>query len=383
MSKCDILIIGAGVPGLSLAVLLGATGLEVTLADAGPAIPAYDPAKPDGRTVALMGASVDILARAGIEDAIRADGNPLKRMAVVDDSRYPAGADNMIEQIFDSAETGRDAFGWNIPLPALRAALHTQIKKYKNIAFMPGTSLSDLKTLKYDLLVGADGRNSAVRTQAGIDAFKKSYGQTAITCVIEHSSSHRNTSTEFHRPGGPFTLVPMRGKTSAIVWVEKDADAEAFLKLPRDGFTRGLQERTRDMVGSVRLVTNPVSWPLECLRSEKLAAPRTVLVAEAAHVMSPIGAQGLNLSLRDIRDLADTILNARHAGLDIGSDTVLADYARRRSGDISSRTTAIDFTNQMVASNSGPLRALRRLALRAMSLPGPLRQMIMKKGLAA
>lgn len=382
MTKNDALIIGAGVTGMALAVLLGSAGLRVTLADAGPAVPAYDPAKPDGRTVALMGGSIDILNHTGIADFIKTHGAPLKRMGVVDDSRFPRGEDNMVEQVFDSAEVGREAFGWNVPLSALRAALYDQIKKQKNILFTTGTPFADI-TADYRLLIGADGRNSAVRKYAGIEVTKKPYGQTAITCVIGHSRDHRNTSTEFHRPGGPFTLVPMQGKTSAVVWVEKDADANGFLKLPRPAFTAALQERTRGLVGQITLESNPVSWPLEFVQAARLTAPRTALVAEAAHVLSPIGAQGLNLSLRDVRDLADTVITAHRAGLDIGSDTVLGDYARKRQPDIASRSTAIDFTNQMVANDSEPLRALRRLALRAMSLPGPWRKVMMKKGLAA
>jgi len=382
MVKNDALIIGAGVPGLALAILLGNAGLRVTLADSGPMIPPYDPNKPDGRTVALMGGSIDILSGAGIAEDIKTFGSPLKRMAVVDDSRFPSGEDNMIEQVFDAAEMKREAFGWNVPLPALRAALHAQIKKNKNVTFLPNTGFEKIEK-DYTVLIGADGRESGVRKSAGIEAEKKPYGQTAITCVISHTRDHRHTSTEFHRPGGPFTLVPMQNKTSAIVWVEKDDDAKAFLKLPRAGFIHALQERTRGKLGTITLETNPVSWPLEYIRSKSLIASRTALTAEAAHVLSPIGAQGLNLSLRDVRDLADTLIAAHDAGLDIGSDTVLAEYARKRSGDIISRTAAIDFTNQMVANESEPLRALRRLTLRALSLPGPLRKLVMKKGLAA
>jgi len=397
MKNYDLCIIGGGVPGLALASLLAGSGMSVLVADAGPAIPALKDVKPDGRTAALMGQSIDTLQAAGVWPLLKNHGAPLARMSVVDDSAYPSGADDMIEQTFAAYELDRETFGYNLPLTVMRAALNDRLKTFKNIHIKTDASLKTFKsdgasvalaltggeTMKCRLLVGCDGRNSPVRELAGIDARRRAYGQHAITCLIGHSKSHDDASTEFHRPGGPFTIVPMKGNTSAIVWVEKDEDADAFMKLRRQDFTKALQDRTRSRVGTVELLSNPVSWPLEYLKSQRLTAPRIALAAEAAHVISPIGAQGLNLSLRDVATLAAIVREAHELGLDIGSVSVLNRYERARQPDVVSRSMTIDIANQAVATDKGAIRHLRRLALRALNLPGPWRQLVMKKGLAA
>lgn len=402
MTNYDMCIIGGGIPGLTLAAILAGSGLSIVVAEAGPAAPPLKDVNPpplsnDSRTAALMGGSIDTLSAAGVWDLLKTRGTPLERMSVVDDSAFPAGEADMIEQTFAAYELERDAFGYNLPLSVMRAALTEKLKKYKNIRIFDHAplesftvngatvdmTLGNRQKLRSRLLIGCDGRNSSVRERAGIRAKRRSYGQHAITCLIKHTKPHDNASTEFHRPGGPFTIVPMQGNTSAIVWVEKDADAESYMKLRKQDFTLSLQDRTRSRIGKIELLSNPSSWPLEYLRSEKLTAPRIALAAEAAHVISPIGAQGLNLSLRDIKTLASIIQKTNELGLDIGSFTTLDEYERARHSDVISRSLTIDMANQAVASDSVTVRHLRRLTLRALSLPGPWRQMVMKKGLAA
>ena len=233
-----------------------------------------------------------------------------------------------------------------------------------------------------DLVVGADGRRSTVREWAGINAAQKDYGQSAITCVISHSQSHDDTSTEFHRTGGPCAFVPCGDNTSAVVWVEKTDDANEFLKLPRAAFISALQERSRGILGQIDMIVDPVSWPLMTLKADRLIAPKIALIAEAAHVLSPIGAQGLNISLRDVEVLANTVLKAVKAGRDIGSMNVLKTYERRRHRDVTSRHFGVNMLNQMVANDNVILREMRRFGLRAIKYAGPLRKLLMKEGLA-
>lgn len=383
MNKFDIAIIGGGPAGFTLAALLAPTGIRLLLADSSGSTPSLKDVTPDGRTAALMGGSIDTLTAAGVWPLLESYASPLRRMAVVDDSRFPANPEAMIEQGFAAHELGRDAFGWNMSLTAMRAALNDVLKTHKNVTVRFDTKVTDFASLEASLIVGCDGRDSKVRDFAGIGVKRHAYGQSAITCLIRHSQPHLDTSTEFHRPGGPFTIVPCRNDTSAIVWVEKTDDAQRFLKLPKPRFVEELQSRTRDCVGTIELISSPACWPLEYVRSTKLTGPRVALAAEAAHVISPIGAQGLNLSLRDVSTLAGIITQAFEIGLDVGSATVLDRYEKARTPDVASRSFAIDFMNQAVANDKNAVRALRRLALRALSLPGPWRQLVMKKGLAA
>lgn len=384
MTKCDTLIVGGGAAGLVLALRLAKAGLDVAVTDTAAAPPPLKKSESDSRTVALMGGSVDIIKDTGIWPHIAPLSNPLAHMAVVDDSRYPAGTDNMVEQVFSATELGRPEFGWNIPLAPLRAALYEEAKKQKNITWFWETPFENAKNrISAKLIIGCDGRNSAVREAACIKTTRRAYGQKAITCTFKNARSHNDTSVEFHRTGGPFTYVPLPDNHCSVVWVEKSADADAFLKLDRQAFTEALEARTRGRLGKIKLVTNPSAWPLEYLRAEQLTAPRIALAAEAAHVISPIGAQGLNLSLRDVACLAGIIIDAHENGLDVGSPTTLARYEKARKGDVLTRSFTIDLANQAVASDTTLLRSLRRLTLRALSLPGPWRQLVMKKGLAA
>jgi 2-octaprenyl-6-methoxyphenol hydroxylase len=200
--------------------------------------------------------------------------------------------------------------------------------------------------------------------------------------MISHTQSHDDTSIEFHRSGGPCTFVPCGDNQSAIVWVEKSDDVDAFLKLPKKSFIQALQDRSRGTLGQIDLMIEPESWPLMTLKANRLVAPKIALMAEAAHVLSPIGAQGLNLSLRDVNDLADVIINAVHNGDDVGSLTVLKIYEKKRMADMIPRLYGVDWLNQFVANDNKFIASLRRLGLRTIKHGGRLRRFVMKQGLA-
>ncbi len=315
-------------------------------------------------------------------------------MRIIDDSI--SGQDTITSE-FDSFDIGQPYFSMNIPNSVLRARLYEDATALKNITIHEGCSLedydvqpsthvqarlSDESTIETPLIIGADGRSSLVRKIAGIKINKKPYGQSAITCVINHSKSHNNTSTEFHRPGGPFALVPMSGNQSSVVWVEPTDKADALLEIPKDAFEQALQEATNDILGAITLETPPQSWPLCAITAKSLSAPRVALIAEAAHVMSPITAQGLNLSLRDVATLAETIMDAMRVGSDHGSDTTLRRYEGRRKFDINTRTFGVNGMNQIVSNDKVPIKDLRRTGLKIVDRFSPLKMFAMQHGLA-
>lgn len=389
----DVIISGGGTPGLTLALLLAQAGITVTLIDPAP-LSSFKLGKPEGRTSALMQSALHTLKKAGIWDQCQTHGAPLETLRIIDDST--GGARQQIETDFPASDIGLEYFGINMPNNILRTALALSAVKHKNITLHDSLSLEDYaaddfgvtvtlsngEILRGKILVGADGRHSPVREISGIKTWQHDYGQTAITCLISHSAAHHNISTEFHRPGGPFTLVPMPGKESSVVWVEKTTDADDFIRLSKQAFEQSLQDRTCNRLGQIKLISNPQACPLTALRAHALTAKRVALMAEAAHVLSPLGAQGLNLSLRDTDCLAQTIIGAAQTGLDIGAQSVLKSYENQRRADVFLRSSGTDGLTRFVSHNIRPVHEMRRAGLRTLSLIEPLRLFAMQQGMA-
>ena len=339
-----------------------------------------------------MQSSLNILKATGLAGFCETYGTKMEVMRIIDDSI--AGQDSVTSS-FDAFDIGLPYFSMNIPNGPLRAQLYEDISAQENIT-IHNTPLEDYITeqshisatlengtiITTPLIIGADGRESLVRKIAGIKAKKTDYGQSAITCIINHSRGHENTSTEFHREGGPFALVPMKGNQSSIVWVEKTERADALLKLPKDGFESALQKATKDILGGITLETPPQSWPLCAIKAKALTAPRVALVAEAAHVMSPITAQGLNLSLRDVAALAETVMDTLRVGGDIGAQSTLRTYERRRGLDIDTRTFGVNGMNKIVSESRLPIKDFRRIGLKTLNKFSPLKMIAMQHGLA-
>lgn len=387
----DVLICGAGIPGLALALLLARAEIGAIVIDPAPEHVLLN-AAPDTRTVALMRGSAEILKNTGGWEACAAEGGKLETLQIIDDSS--PGRDT-VEVSFHAHEIRQDLFGINMPNNPLRAALTRRVLKMKNIRLLTETKLLSYETddfgitaqtsggaIRAKLIVGADGRNSTVRQCAEIESWERDYGQNAITCFIEHTRPHNNTSTEFHRPGGPFALVPLPGNVSSVVWTEKRDEADALIKLRKNDFECALQKHTSDLLGTVTLIKGPQSFPLVALKAKRLTAPRMALAAEAAHVLHPLGAQGLNLSLRDIETLADVITEAAELGLDYGSRAILERYESRRRADVGSRLAAIDTLTRMVSNKAGPLKALRRTGLKTVGSISFLKDFVMQQGMA-
>lgn len=387
--KTDIVVSGGGIAGLGLGILLAGAGLDVHLIDAAPP---SSKSPPSGRTVALMENSLNILKAANIWDAVKDHAAPLEIMRIIDDNSVAGRT----EVDFHADDIGLQQFGYNIPNNILRDALYDAAKKTKRLTLhMPDAlaayevhgsgmtaALKSGKNISASLIVGADGRNSMVRQISGIECAEHDDKQSAITCLIAHSRSHNNTATEFHRPGGPLALVPMPGNISSVVWIEPGTRADEFMRLKKNEFTQALQEQTKDILGAIQLESNPECWPLKTLKAKNLTAPRAVLMAEAAHVISPITAQGLNLSLRDVAALAETLVDAARAGLDIGSASVLQKYERRRRVDINTRVFGVDGMNKIVSNDANAVKGLRRAVLKTLDHAGPLKKMAMRAGLA-
>ena len=391
--KSDILISGAGIPGLALAILLGRFGLNISMVDPFPPLP-LKKTKPDGRTSALMSESLQILEHTGALPRCEDYTAPLETMRIIDRTRATRKK-NLLEVNFHADEINKPYFGKNYPNAILRAALFDEMKTVRNIRFIKKAAIADYhttgthaivtldngKTIKTKLLVGADGRSSKTRELAGIEYIVKDYGQKAITCLINHSKSHKNISTEFHTPSGPFTIVPMPGNQSSIVWVDFNDKADAFMAMNKTAFEQALEDRSGGIVGSVSLASTPSAWPLKSATTKSLISDNIALIAESAHILHPLGAQGLNLSLRDVAALAEVIADAARSGMDIASKQTLTTYENRRKNDIILRSIAVDGLHSLMISQSSLTHRIKQSGLQAIDRLPSLKNMIMHKGL--
>lgn len=381
--EVEIVVVGAGITGMAMALALARAGRPVTLLAAGP-LPTADASRPaDGRTAALLQPAIDLLRRLGVFDPAALGAEPLFRLRIVNQADPEAPS-----LTFDAAEIGLEAFGWNIPNATLAARLAAAVRGQPLVTVLDRAPLAAVvetrdrlelragpERLAARLVIGADGRDSVVRETAAIGVVDKDRGQTAIVCRFAHARPHRNVSTELHRKGGPFTMVPLPGRNSSLVWVDTDARSAARLALDDAGFRHAMAELALPWLGAIGAVSVRHAYPIRARLAKALTAPRRALVGEAAHVMSPLGAQGLNLSLRDVDTLADLL--ARHEG-DPGADTLLAAYAAARDSDVKTRFWGVDTLNMLVKSSLPPFRRASSLALGLLDHLPPARRVLMQ-----
>ncbi|HID67579.1 MAG TPA: UbiH/UbiF family hydroxylase, partial [Roseibacterium sp.] len=230
--------------------------------------------------------------------------------------------------------------------------------------------------------IAADGRNSPVRGALGIKVKTTRYGQKALAFAVTHDHPHNNVSTEIHRSGGPFTLVPLpdhEGRPcSAIVWMERGPEAKRLAGLPEAAFEAEMTARSAGLYGALTLVSRRSIWPIISQVADRMAGERTALIAEAAHVVPPIGAQGLNMSLADIATLLE-IAEANHT--DPGAAEGLARYTRARHAEVKARVTGVDALNRASMADAQGLRDMRLRALNGLYSVAPVRRILMRAGL--
>lgn len=381
MSKFEVAVIGGGLAGMIAAVALARGGRNVALV--APPAP-----KEDRRTTALMDQSIRFLDRLTLWEKLRPAAAPLTSMRIIDGTSRLLRAPTTT---FRSAEVGLDAFGYNFPNKALMDVLETAIAAEGNITRFTGmaetigvaseavtVALADGEEIVADFAVGADGRKSKLRETVGIDVRTWSYPQSAMVLNFAHTLPHQNISTEFHTEHGPFTQVPLPGNRSSLVWVQNPSDAAARIELSLAELGNVVEERMQSILGKVTVEEGAQIWPLSGMMAHRFGKGRVALVGEAAHVFPPIGAQGLNLSLRDIMALSD-LLSAR-AELPVAADAG-SSFDRKRRADIMTRTASVDLLNRSLLSDFLPVQVLRAAGLHVLSAIPPLRNIVMREGI--
>ncbi len=381
--SAEVAVVGGGPAGFMAAVALAGAGVPTALI-------AGTTGGRDNRTTALFSSSVTALEAVEVWQTCRSEAAPLKTLRMIDDTgrlwRAP-------EVRFDAAEIGLDAFGWNIENRTLVAALEARAQALPALKRVAADAtavdiaenrvtiaLADGGTVRARLVIGADGRRSICRNAAGIATTGWSYPQTAVTFNLKHSRPHNDISTEFHTPEGPFTLVPLRGLRMSVVCVVSPPEADRLKALDPAALNAEVERRSHHIIGSVEVEPSFGAFPLAVETARQYGAGRIALIGEAAHVIPPIGAQGLNLGLRDAATIAELAVEAHRDGADIGSASVVNCYDRMRRADVATRTTAVDLLNRSLLTDLLPVQGIRGLGLYLLDQVGPLRRAVMREG---
>lgn len=389
----DILVAGGGIAGMIASLVFADQGFNVTCVDAAPK-PSASSTK-DLRSTAFLMPSIRLLKEAGIFTGLEEVAAPLQTMRIVD----AGGKDGLPRETvdFEAITAGEEQFGWNVPNAALRERLLTQIEKNTNITMIFGDAVDGLTTrmtgailrlksgarIDARLVIAADGRASRLRDLAGINTTTYRYGQKALVFQVRHGQAHNGISTEVHRTGGPFTLVPLAVEDqtqSAVVWMTSGAEADRLFSLSEKDFEEAVNQRSAFVMGQLHLTSERGMWPIISQFSDRLTDQRLALIGEAAHVVPPIGAQGLNMSLTDIKTLKD-LMSGIKSPQDIGSDTMLDQFQRKRWTDMRLRVQGIDALNRASIAGGQPIRDIRASLLAFLGKSPNLKKTAIKTGL--
>ena len=380
----EVAVVGGGPSGLIAALMFSSVGIDTMLI-------APRLTEPDRRTTALLGGSVDILETIGVWPQLTTHAAPLERLRLVDATRRLLRAP---ETVFSATELGLPAFGYNIANVHLNDALQAAVRTTQGVRLLEDSvatvepdalgvtlRLTSNVSACARLVIAADGRNSICRRAAGIKVETRELPQTALALNLRHRRPHGDTSTEFHTESGPFTLVPLRGNRSSLVCVVEPDEADALMALDDAALSLEIERRAHSILGRMEVEAGRAAFPLGFSIAERFAARRVVLVGEAGHVLPPIGAQGLNLGIRDAATIGELVAEARRRGDDPGGDALLESYDQKRRGDVRSRVLAVDWMNRSLLSDFLPLQLAKGVGLQLAARLGPLRRMLMREGM--
>ncbi|RDC73643.1 FAD-binding protein [Rhodovulum sp. 12E13] len=394
-TETDVFIAGGGIAGLSAALAFGRAGFRVVLASPAPPVTEERGDGSDLRSTAFLQPAKDLYEEIGLWPALGPDAVPLEGLRIVDSAGWPPEVRDTRE--FRATDLGLDCFGWNLINWRVSKALMEVLAGEPSVDLRLDTRFASMVTRESGalvrlasgdsvaarLVVAADGRDSAVRQAAGIGVDVTRYGQKALAFTVTHPVPHQNVSTEIYNEGGPFTMVPLpdvEGRpASAIVWMNPGAKALDLASMEQAAFDAVMSVRSCHHLGPLTLASERRVWPIVSQRAERLVAERTAILAEAAHVVPPIGAQGLNTSLNDVIALRDLAVRDPSR---LGTPDMLATFARTRGPDIRARVAAIDLFNRVTRSGEPVLQALRLAGLRTVYDVAPLRQAVMRAGMA-
>ena len=392
--ETDIFVSGGGIAGLVAALGLADAGFSITLAD--PAPPPTTGKGDDLRSTAFLEPSRRQLEAIGVWNALRDAATPLEVLCVANCTGDPPRIET--DRSFHAEDLEVPALGWNLPNTLTRRRLADLAESSPRIDLKFGTGFSSLLARQGEAIVGltdgtrlrarlaiaADGSASPLREAAGIGVETTRYGQKALAFAVSHPLPHMATSTELYLSGGAFVLVPLPDQsgvpTSAVVWMHAGPEVLRLANLDDAALGEAATQRSCNVLGPLSPLSGRQVWPVITQRARRYIAQRVAVIAEAAHVLPPIGAQGLNVSLADIWCLLEL---ARDAPGELGTSRQLNTFARLRQLDVLARTSIIDLYNRLCRDGTPAGQLLRSAGLRLAGDWAPLRSAVMRAGLVS
>lgn len=380
--RYDVLIVGAGPVGLTMALALAksAPGIRVALVDRRPlSVPR------DNRASAIAAGVRRVFEALGVWGEMVDQSQPILAMNITDSGKGDLARPLFLQ--FDGEVAPDEPFAHMVPNSASGSALLaaaqdliTVIAPAEIAAWSEtGTlTLSDGRLLSAPLIIAADGGHSALRQQAGIETFGHDYGQTGLVATIAHELPHAGVAYEHFRPNGPFASLPLMGNRSSLVWTESSEEAPRFLAMDTETVEAEIEAVMGSTLGTVTLEDKLMGFPLRLQIAKSFVGPRLALIGDAAHVVHPIAGQGLNLGLKDVAALAEVIIDAMRLGLDHGGDDVLARYQSWRQFDTASMAVVTDGMNRLFSNDIAPVRAIRDFGLGLVDRTGPVKNLLIR-----
>jgi 2-octaprenylphenol hydroxylase len=384
----EVLIVGGGVVGATLAGLLGSKGVECIVIDAARKSPAADAADP--RVLAITLASANILRTFGSWDRLPGDRiGCFRRMLVWD-----ANGAGRIE--FDCADLGQSTLGYIVEQSVLQNTLDEVMDFFPSISVYRDEFVRALewsedyirivpennRPLKARLVVAADGFNSSARDLAGIDYYIHDYLQSAVSCVVATEFPHENVARQRFLSNGPLAFLPMAAKNRCgIVWSTQPDHAQQLLEMEADEFNAALEEAVEHILGRVDNGGPRALFPLKRARAAHYCKDRLVLAGDAAHSIHPLAGQGANLGLLDAACLAQTLLQARQKSKDLGNRNILRKYERWRKGENEVMMRAMDGFKYLFEKQTEPLPLMRNTGMSMMDAARPVKHWIMRRAM--
>jgi 2-octaprenyl-6-methoxyphenol hydroxylase len=393
----DIIIAGAGMAGASFALAAAQAGLKVVLVDPQP-FPAQLAPSFDGRSTAIAFSTFRMLDALGLGPTLRPQACRMDRILVTD-GRRPGAASKAASPAylrFDADEigdrNGGEPLGYMVENRHIRTALAAavtaagiEVRAPASVAAVDvgparaRVTLADGAVLEAPLVIGAEGRNSAVRTAAGIGTIGWGYGQSGVVATVRLGRDHGNVAHEYFLPGGPFAILPLTDQRASLVWTETTRRAEALRDASDAAFSAHLMRRFGEFLDGATVEGPRFVYPLSLSLAEALTAPRIALIGDAAHGVHPVAGQGLNMGLKDAAALAEVLAEAIRLGEDIGSETVLDRYARWRRFDNTALAAGFDAFVRLFSNDLPPVRLVRDLGIALVNRVGPLRRAFMSE----